>query len=247
MGIYRFLTHMRRTVIILNIVVALGALARFWFIYMSALGSAMASHQSPWEHKWFLVRGLIMVAVASILLSHIDKIRTLFRALYFPLIGIVAVCAISYAIQEVRASKFYLSRVELYTKNNAMKDNKRYQNLPRDYEGMETWDEARRSFIEIEHFITHDALYPNILISVGLFEDREPTVTILGKTRGAVLESYRWNSWSLSWGFGITNCRDAQGKTIFDNFTIVDKSEPDSRTKEENDDYLMLEKKYNFR
>jgi hypothetical protein len=202
-------------IIALNIITVYAS--RYWSRILSANAFNPNSSGLP---VWYdtLITLSIVLSIILIILSHTLHGKI---ALMMALIPVIAWALISFIIIPFFRSDMYKGIQVTITHTSALKGNNRLTNTQRDYI-CKLPAEKDSTFDQIEEFYAIDK-DTNILLHIYLFSDRDPSINAIGKINGPNFESHIPLDLLDEEGSGnAKNCFDAEGKTIHENYTIID-------------------------
>lgn len=209
-------------IIILNILCILVAIGFGVFMYLASLASGYANQQNNFgAEKVFLII-FVVVTILSIILSHGDIRRATFWAaapLIIFVIGVVGIWVYGIAVKSDNA------KIEEQSKNpSKIEVEKKLATLSKDY----ICKVPQYSHIE-ERFIHHNKQY-NVLTTVSVENDSVYNLLVypLGKINGTKLEVYDKQRADKDI-HELNDCLDSNGKTIYDNYTLVYTGEQDRK------------------
>ncbi len=211
------INKMNTIIIILNIISVY--VIGHWVLrsWASAMGSTTGRPTPEYIDK-LVVIGIISLVV-SIIISHMYNNKTAIVLACIPIAWYI-VCT--------------LILVPIFYKNNykdtgsIVSTNTKFSHVTREYICRLPSENAQDPMDwkpnKIEEFYTIHAKH-NILVRVSLFSDKEPNIQAIGKISGTQFESHiPLDLLAKESDINAKNCFDAEGKTIYDNYTIVDMS-----------------------
>ena len=205
-------------IIIINIIVGLSAVGWVAYMFLSSYGAAFgsASGQSAWDKMpGFVTWSVVLVAILSIILSHVDRSRGLLWAL-IPFVWIVAMYVYILVLGNNYKSEFIKAGRKDDTTNLT-----HFATISHDYVCKQR-PSGSDGFTPpvLDYFLTHDTANKT-LVSIKVAPWNGVEVSPFGKINGTTLETFYDNKLELP------DCVDKNGKTIADNYKVVYK--PDQK------------------